>query len=37
MKKKWYDYLWILSLAYLILGFLIFSLRGWDCCVSLFR
>ena len=21
MKKKWYDYLWILSLAYLILGF----------------
>lgn len=21
MKKKWYDYLWILSLAYLALGF----------------
>lgn len=21
MKKKWYDYLWILSLTYLILGF----------------
>ena len=22
MKKKWYDYLWIASLAYLVLGFL---------------
>ena len=21
MKKKWYDYLWIFSLTYLILGF----------------
>ena len=21
MKKRWYDYLWIASLAYLILGF----------------
>ena len=21
MKKKWYDYLWIVSLSYLVLGF----------------
>lgn len=28
MKKKWYDYLWILSVAYLILGFFNI-LFGW--------
>ena len=28
MKKYWYDYLWIVSLSYLILGFLVFSLLG---------
>lgn len=30
MKKRWYDYLWILSLAYLILGFfnILFALVG---------
>ena len=30
MKKKWYDYLWIASLAYLVLGFF-FNLwhPGW--------
>lgn len=36
-KKKWYDYLWILSLTYLILGFLISYLPGWVFCVFLSR
>ena len=36
-KKKWYDYLWIASLTYLILGFLTSCLHGWDCFVFLFR
>ena len=31
MKKSWYDYLWIASLMYLVLGFFRFYLRGWDC------
>lgn len=33
MKKKWYDYLWILSLAYLILGFfnILFAWLGLLC------
>lgn len=30
MKKHWYDYMWILSLTYLILGFSILCLHGWD-------
>ena len=37
MKKKWYDYLWILSLAYLALGFFNIWPPGWDCSASLFR
>ncbi len=30
MKKKWYDYLWIASLTYLVLGFfnILFCLAG---------
>lgn len=35
MKKRWYDYLWILSLTYLILGSLIFCLRGLGFCAFL--
>lgn len=31
MKKSWYDYLWIASLMYLVLGFFRFYLHGWDC------
>ena len=33
MKKKWYDYLWILSAAYLILGFfnILFAWLGLLC------
>ena len=33
MKKKWYDYLWIFSLAYLILGFfnILFAWLGLLC------
>jgi len=33
MKKHWYDYLWILSLAYLILGFvnILFAWLGLLC------
>ena len=33
MKKKWYDYLWILSLTYLILGFfnILFAWLGLLC------
>ena len=32
-KKKWYDYLWIVSLAYLILGFfnILFAWLGLFC------
>ena len=30
--KRWYDYLWIASAAYLILGFFTFSLPGWAFC-----
>ena len=32
-KKKWYDYLWILSLTYLILGFfnILFAWLGLLC------
>lgn len=37
MKKSWYDYLWIASLMYLVLGFFRFYLRGWDCYAFLFR
>jgi len=37
MKKKWYDYLWIASLTYLVLGFSIFCLLGWGFCASSFR
>ena len=37
MKKRWYDYLWIASLTYLVLDFSIFSLRGWGCSVFLSR
>ena len=33
-EKKWYDYLWIASLAYLILGFSTFYLHGWDSSAS---
>lgn len=33
MKKKWYDYLWIVSLAYLVLGFfnILFAWLGLLC------
>lgn len=33
MKKKWYDYLWLLSLTYLILGFfnILFAWLGLLC------
>ncbi len=33
MKKKWYDYLWIVSLAYLVLGFfnILFAWLGLVC------
>ena len=33
MKKKWYDYLWIVSLTYLILGFfnILFAWLGLLC------
>ena len=33
MKKQWYDYLWILSLTYLILGFfnIMFAWLGLIC------
>lgn len=33
MKKKWYDYLWIASLTYLLLGFLniLFAWLGLLC------
>lgn len=33
MKKKWYDYLWILSLSYLLLGFfnIMFAWLGMIC------
>ena len=33
MKKKWYDYLWIASLTYLVLGFLniLFAWLGLLC------
>ena len=33
MKKRWYDYLWIASLAYLILGFfnILFAWLGLLC------
>ncbi len=33
MKKHWYDYLWIASLAYLILGFfnILFAWLGLLC------
>jgi len=33
MKKKWYDYLWIVSLSYLVLGFfnILFALLGLFC------
>ena len=33
MKKKWYDYLWIASLAYLVLGFfnILFAWLGLLC------
>lgn len=33
MKKHWYDYLWILSLAYLVLGFfnILFAWLGLLC------
>lgn len=35
MKKKWYDYLWIASLAYLILGFfnILFAWLGLICFI----
>lgn len=29
MKKHWYDYLWIFSLIYLVLGF-VHILFAWD-------
>ncbi len=38
MKKKWYDYLWIASLLYLILGFfnILFAWLGLLCfCIPL--
>ena len=33
MKKHWYDYLWVLSLAYLVLGFfnILFAWLGLLC------
>ena len=33
MKKQWYDYLWVLSLTYLILGFfnILFAWLGLIC------
>lgn len=33
MKKRWYDYLWILSLTYLVLGFfnIMFAWLGLIC------
>ena len=33
MKKKWYDYLWIVSLSYLVLGFfnILFAWLGLFC------
>ena len=33
MKKHWYDYMWIVSLAYLILGFfnILFAWLGLLC------
>ena len=33
MKKKWYDYLWIASLTYLVLGFfnILFAWLGLLC------
>ena len=33
MKKRWYDYLWIVSLTYLILGFfnILFAWLGLLC------
>lgn len=36
MKKKWYDYLWIASLAYLILGFfnILFAWLGLICFIT---
>lgn len=36
-NKKWYDYLWIVSLTYLILGFLniLFAWLGLLCLVSI--
>lgn len=34
MKKKWYDNLWIVSLTYLVLGFLTFCSPGWASCAS---
>ena len=37
MKKHWYDYLWILSLTYLVLGFfnILFAWLGLLCFLSL--
>ena len=37
MKKKWYDYLWIVSLTYLVLGFFNILFDGLDCSASSFR
>ena len=37
MKKKWYDYLWIVSLAYLMLGFFNILFAWLDCSASSFR
>ena len=33
MKKRWYDYLWVVSLTYLILGFfnILFAWLGLFC------
>ena len=39
MKKHWYDYMWILSLTYLILGFfnIMFAWLGLLCNSSAMR
>ena len=36
MKKKWYDYLWIFSLTYLLLGFynILFAWLGLICFIT---
>lgn len=37
MKKRWYDYLWIVELTYMALGFSISCLPGWAWSSFAFR